>query len=405
MTLEAEPLHSLELEMAAIGSALLGLDTAKQMRSILPHPGYFYRPAHQDMWKAILELMDCGLPVEWLFLSERLGDHLQNIGGEEYLTQIVEYVPSPDSGVYYAKQLAKYWAKREYMRILRSIDSETNLDELNIRLESVKNGVSMSQAVPVIQTLGTLGSDRPKGLPTCWGKLNELITSRGWPVGQFVVVRADTGHGKTPFMTQACIEAAKSRRKPLYASFADLDATELESRAMKYLTGWAHSPDKLDLNAWWHEERKGLRSLGIDVYDASSMESGFDVETFVTWLEHHQSEKGYTEIYLDYVQEMTTRKGGSILEQMTEVCRLIKATAKRLQIPAVAGSQITIGKDGQRDMAKGGRVADEKAAIVLDIKPNDENTGGEIRISKNRFGQRNVKLPYTFDTEKLRFIL
>lgn len=404
--MEREPFHSLEMEMATLGSAMLHLDMAAAIRKILPNPKMFYRPVHQDIWETILFLLDKGLPVEALFVIERLelGHKLEQIGGQDIVLQIADYVPSPDSGEFYAKHVLDCWAKREYERIIRGMDGKP-LDEIHIELEAVKEGVSVHSAVPVIQVLGTLSSEAPKGVPTPWESINNLMTSRGLPSGQFTIIRADTGDGKTPWMTQCCIEAAKAGRRPLFATFADLSAQELESRAMKYLTSWAHAPNKLDLNAWWHEERKALKNWNIEVYDASSMETGFDIETFRSWVEHNQEKKGYTEIYLDYLQEIKTRQKGTILEQITEVCSQIKQLAKKLMIPCVAGSQITFGKDGQRDMAKGGRVADEKAATVFDLRPNEDNTGGELKVSKNRFGQKKIALPYEFDQEKLRFIL
>jgi replicative DNA helicase len=235
---ELVPLHSLEMEMSTLGSAMLTNDTAEAIRAILPSPEMFYRPSHQLMWQTCLELLDHGLPTEMEFVAERLGERINDHGGEPYLIQIAEYVPSPANGEYYAKEVLNHWVRRQYLKLAQSIDSETSPDELHIKAEAIKSACTLGKAAPVIARMGSLAGRETRGLSTGWKAIDNITSCGGFPIGQFCLARARTGVGKTPFLTQACISAAKQGRKPLYATFADLSHEELQERMMKFLTGW-----------------------------------------------------------------------------------------------------------------------------------------------------------------------
>ena len=400
--IEREPLHSLEMEMATLGSAMLGDDTAKAIRGILPKPRMFYRPAHQDIWASCLFLMDKGLPVDMQFVCENLGARIEELGGEDYLIQIADYVPSPSSGEYYARVVLDYWTRREYVKLGNLVKADSSPDELHIIADGIKAGAVIGSASPVVATMGTLDSREKRGLSTGWAAIDELTSCGGWPTKQFGIVRAKTGVGKTPFLTQACIEAAKRGRKPLYATFADLSQDELQERMMKYLTGWSHQPSKSDCKAAdWADAKQELRGLGIDVYDATSMESGSDIETFCLWFDRHKEERGYTEVYADYLQEIRTRTRMDRMERQCEVATQFKSLMKRHDIAGLMGAQVSNNLQ-EGDMSKGGRDADDKAALIIDIKPNESGETGEIRIAKNRVGSV-ASLGYTFDKRYLKF--
>lgn len=396
-----EPIHSLEMEMATLGSAMIANDTADAIRQILPSPEMFYRPAHQRIWQACLSLLDDNLPTEMEFVAERLGESLMDLGNEDYLIQVAEYVPSPENGEYYAKEVLDHWVRRQYVALAQSVTAETSPDELHIRAEAIKSASTLGKSAPVVSVMGSLPARQTRGLSTGWKSIDEITSCGGFPIGQFCLVRAKTGVGKTPFLTQACINAAKRGRKPLYATFADLSHEELQERMMKFLTGWSHTPSDLYKAQDWNEAKKELLRLGIDVYDGTGMESGSNIETFCLWFAKNKDEKGYTEVYADYLQEIRTRTRLDRIERQEEVTRQFKLLTKKHQVAGILGAQISNNAQ-EGDMTKGGRDADDKAAIIFDIKPGEIDNQGEIRISKNRFGAK-VNLPYQYAKEYLRF--
>jgi replicative DNA helicase len=382
------------MEMATLGSALLGdREITRGIRAILPDPEKFYRPAHRSIWAACLALMDACIPCDLEFVTEYILDKQEGTEGDiDYLNQVAEYVPSPSLGEDYAKQVLDYWTRRQYAELANKA-KRMSPEQLHIEAEAIKSG-AITKDSPKIETLGEVPISPSVGVPTGWKALDEILSSGGWPKGQFSLVRAKTGVGKTPFLTQAGIEAAKQGFKVVYAMFADLNAEELQARCMKYLTGWPHSPTvSLDLARDWDEKRKYLKTLGIRAYDGS--EGQAEVETFCLWLERNPPDF----VCIDYLQEIRTHRFMERMERQSEICTALKQTLKRLNIPGLMGSQVS-NNSQEGDMAKGGRDADDKAALILDIKPEDDI----LRVSKNRFGVK-TEIPMRFDKTHLKFIL
>ena len=399
---EIIPLHSLPMEMSVLGSMMLGQDAPEIIRSIIPSPEMFYRPAHKVMYRACLDLMDDGLPPDLEFVIERLGSDLADIGNDDYVIQVAEYVPSPASAEYYAKVVLDLWAKRTLQGLADQITPDSSLEEILLRIDAVRNGSTKGVSMPIIGKIGEFDFDAELGVSTPWDAVNQLTSCHGFPQKQFAIVRAKTGVGKTPFLTQSAMEAAKAGRKVVYATFDDLDRSGLQARMMKYLTGWSRQPDKSpNLAADWHDAKVYLKSLGILVYDATESSKAKEIETFVSWLEYNQDKHQITDVYADYLQAMRTRARMDRLERQEEIATQFKECMASLGIAGVMGSQVSNNAQ-EGDMSKGGRDADDKAAIIFDIKPNDDRKTGELRISKNRYGPI-VSLGYEFDNSTLGF--
>lgn len=398
----SESLHSLEMEMATLGSFMLGDDAPEIIRAILPKPEMFYRPSHRVIYRTLLELMDIGLPADLTFCAERLGVEIQEIGGESYLFQIAEYVPSPSNAEHYAKMVLDLWAKRSLYQVTQNMTSQSSLLDISEEIDAIRQGATRGINKPVVCRMGDLESVEDRGVSTPWPAVDNLLSSHGFPLGEFCIVRAKTGVGKTPFLTQVAIEAARKGRKVVYATFADLERSRLQARMMKYLTGWSTCPTlNLELNAHWQEQKKYLQSLDITVYDATASREAKEIESFVSWLEFHQEQLQATDVCVDYIQEVKSRRQCDKTERLEHIADELKLLAAKLGIAIITGAQVSNNAQ-EGDMTKGGRDSDEKAAIIFDIKPNEDNVSGIMKLTKNRYGPK-VELSYTFDAKTLKF--
>lgn len=395
-----QPLHSVEMEMATLGSIMLGDDAPKIVRAILPSPEMFYRPSHRRIYHVMLALMDDGLPPELEFIIERLGPEIDHLGNEDYLFQIAEYVPSPSSAEYYAKIVLDLWAKRSLKSLTERIHGGTDLTELSQEIDAIRDGATRGISKPIVNIMGTVDAPDINGITTPWPILNQVLTCEGWPKKQLAIVRAKTGVGKTPFLTQAAIHAAEKGMKVVYATFADLDSAGLQSRMMKLLTGWGKAPHlNLDLSQNWHEQKEHLASLNIVCYDATESSEAKCIETFLSWLKYNHQDVDL--VCIDYLQEIKTRQRLDRLERLEEIAGQIKTASAKFNFAALSGAQVSNNAQ-EGDMTKGGRDSDEKAGLIIDIKPEDDMATGEFRISKSRYGPR-VSMPYEFNEKTLGF--
>ena len=88
---EPDVLHSLEMEMAALGSMFASADAAKALKKIL-EPRDFWRSSHREIFSVITSLKS--RPDRLIVLDKlRRSESLEKIGGEEYLDQIIAFMP------------------------------------------------------------------------------------------------------------------------------------------------------------------------------------------------------------------------------------------------------------------------------------------------------------------------
>jgi replicative DNA helicase len=106
--LESLPPHSLEAEMSLLGSLILDPKAVAEVLGVIHGPDLFYREAHAQIYKAILQLYDQHEGWDAVQLLELLRDlgQLDEVGGVDYLRQLAECVPSAVNAPHYAKLVA-----------------------------------------------------------------------------------------------------------------------------------------------------------------------------------------------------------------------------------------------------------------------------------------------------------
>ena len=98
------PPHSLEAEMATLGSMMLSERAAEEVQAILTEED-FYQPAHAEIFRAIRQLLLSAKAIDLVTIKDELIARgvLQEVGGVEYLIQIAESVPTAKNATYYAE--------------------------------------------------------------------------------------------------------------------------------------------------------------------------------------------------------------------------------------------------------------------------------------------------------------
>ena len=397
--------YSPETERAVLGSCLMQPQALAAARALIGN-AHFHNPAHAFLFAAACQLADDGHmdPIALISRLRQIG-RLQDVGGEEYILTICEDHGGPAAVEYHAKDLYRQWLRRQYIALGKSAAEGVELDELKIRAEALT-----AQAIPrstpaVLGRIGTFGTRLVIGQPTGYPSIDKNLTTKGWPCGQMSIVAAYHKTGKSSFQISCAIRAAQAGRKPLYATFADMGGSDLEQRALKHETKASSRPaDKASREKWEAVLKKFQEDWHIDVYDAAGLDTGYDVETFAVWLENRLPIERYTEVYVDYAQELRSRDKRAQNEHAeASVCAsVIQRTARRLDIPIIVGSQITEGKRGERDKTKGSRVWEEKAGLVLRLKRDEESDNAIAEIAFNRFGPKGTE-PLLWNGEYVRF--
>ena len=98
------PPQDLNAEQSVLGSMLLNKDAiADCLEAVKSHD--FYRPAHELIFDAVLDLFGRGEPADAITVADELGKRgdLTRVGGQAYLHQLIQSVPTAAHAGYYAE--------------------------------------------------------------------------------------------------------------------------------------------------------------------------------------------------------------------------------------------------------------------------------------------------------------
>ncbi len=98
------PPQDLAAEQSVLGGMLLSKDAVADVIEVL-RGNDFYRPAHETIYEAILDLYGRGEPADAVTVSAELTKRgeLGQIGGPAYLHTVISSVPTAANAGYYAR--------------------------------------------------------------------------------------------------------------------------------------------------------------------------------------------------------------------------------------------------------------------------------------------------------------
>jgi len=396
---------NLEAEMAVLGSILMSRVHARRL-TVTVDPAWFYRDAHRLIFSAVKALCEVDDPVDFLTVKTKLGPNLENAGGEDYLIQVCEFVPSAANGDYYSELVKECFIRRQILDRIkklagRAIDQELSTEALVSEARELISGIE-SPRNPIINVADVkIGEGGDLGIPSGYPGLDRSISTGGYPTGQITVVSAYHKGGKTAFMSGSALSILEEGGRILWATFDDLSAEQLKRRMVRQMCGWSKRPTVASYVSDYEMAMHLIDGYDLDFYDGALDDGGGTVEAFAGYAEAQHSRTPYTAIFCDYWQVMTTmRKCNSDERELGEISRILARMSRRLSIPAIVGAQITEGRAGEKTRTKGGRSIEEKAGLVLRLDRETE----QVEIPYSRFGGSGTNFPIQWDKYKERHI-
>ncbi len=210
---ERTPPHDVAAEQCVLGGMLISKDAISDVMEVI-RPQDHYRPAHQLVHEAILELYGRGEPADAVTVADLLNKRgeVGRIGGVTYLHTLIASVPTAANAGYYARIV------RERAILRRLVEAGTRIvqlgyagdgdaDALVDRAEAEIYGVTerrvsedylplaeiMPGALDEIEAIGSRGGVMT-GVPTGFSDLDAL--TNGLHPGQMIVIAARPAIGK-----------------------------------------------------------------------------------------------------------------------------------------------------------------------------------------------------------------
>ena len=209
-----QPPQDLAAEQSVLGGMLLSKDAIADVLEKL-RPGDFYRPNHQQIYDAILDLFGQGEPADAVTVAAELDRRglLRRVGGAPYLHTLIATVPTAANAGYYAGIVAEKAVLRRLVeagtRVVQygyagaeGADVAEVVDRAQAEIYDVtedRGCEDYAQLGDLLQpTMDEIDAIPSRGLaagvPTGFVELDEVTT--GLHGGQMIIVAARPGHGK-----------------------------------------------------------------------------------------------------------------------------------------------------------------------------------------------------------------
>lgn len=374
------PLYSVEAEMSTLGSMLLSERAAEEIVSIIGEDD-FYNPTHREIFRAMRQLLNNSKPIDLVTLKNELlaREKFADIGGDDYLMQIAEVVPSAANATYYAQIVLDRAtlrrlesAGRDIVHTVHDGDGASADDKVD-KAEQLVFEVGRKRLGKYFEHVRSLAkeffvdvdniieSGKPLiGVPSGFSDLDRMTT--GFYPGDLVIIGARPAMGKTSLALDIAINVAASREK--YGNVAvfslEMSSIQLVRRMVSMISsvtgGVLKSPNiSVEQYKKLADGCERLYSLPIYIDDSSD----------VTPLEMRgkcrrlKADGGLGLVVVDYLQLMrSSRRTENRVQEISDVARSLKAMAKELEVPVVALSQLNRGVESR----------DDKRPVLSDIR-------------------------------------
>lgn len=430
------PPQSLESEQAVLGSIMLRKDAMHEVEDMVNEDS-FYAEKHKIIFKAMLDLSGKNEPIDMLSLSTKLNERkvLEQIGGNQYLAEIVNTVPSSTNVKYYADIVQKKYVLRslieaaDYVSELAFEEGDDHMDDIldlaEKKIFSVVSSpksqkyVNLKDALPeAYERLEKLHENKGmlRGLPTGFRDLDNLLS--GLQPQDLIILAARPSMGKTTFALDMARMAAIHHDKSILIFSLEMSSQQLVDRmlsAQSRVNAWNLRTGNLSSDRDFAQLRDSLDKLSKAKMYIDD-QAGNSIVRMKALARRIKAEKGLDLIVVDYLQLMTTTKAhDSMVNQVTEISRSLKALAKEIDVPVLALSQLSRaveargGKPRLSDLRDSGSI-EQDADVVMFIhredkgKDESEKTNiAEILIEKHRNGPTG-KVDLYFDEKTTSFL-
>jgi replicative DNA helicase len=388
-------------EQSVLGAMLISKDEIANVTETLRGPD-FYRPAHEVIHDAIIDLYSRGEPADPVTVAAELSrkGELERVGGAPYLHTLSANVPIAANAGYYAEIV------REKAILRRLVDAGTKIVQIGYAGEGqVDDVVDQAQAEvykitdrraaedyaplsdimnPVLDEIEAIGNREAGlyGVPTGFADLDEL--TNGLHSGQMIIVAARPAMGKSTLALDFC--RAASIHNNLTSVFFSLEMTRTEIM-MRLLSAEAKVPlnhirnGQMTDQDWDHLARKMGQVSGAPMFiDDSPNMTMMEIRAKARRLKQRHDLKL---IIIDYMQLMSSgKKVESRQLEVSEFSRQIKLLAKELELPIIALSQLNRGPEQRADKRPMMSDLRESGCLTADTRLMRADTNAEITLGE-----------------------
>lgn len=418
-----KPPQALDLEEAVLGAMLVEPSIVEETMDELS-PACFYAPKHKLIYEAMASLVSRHDPLDVVTVTQELRSKgkLEEVGGPVFLADLSTNIGAAAHIEYYVRILKQKNIQRELISascdiLKQAYDESVNVDDLMDLAESKIFAAVQDSEKKDVQEVGALINDaldemqKMQGHTGCTGvrsgfaKLDAV--TMGWQKSDLIILAARPSVGKTAFALNVARNAAVEDNIPVAVFSLEMSAIQLVKRLMVTESGFSGEKIKggVKLEKYeWEELDIKLRALSkAPIYIDDT--PGLPIMEFRNKAKRLVKQKGVRLIVIDYLQLMQGPQElkGLREQEVAAVSRMLKLTAKELNVPIIALSQLSRnsvqrtgsnGKPQLSDLRESGSIEQDADIVIfihradflgLSDNPEDKEKA-QIILAKHRNG-------------------
>ncbi len=372
--------HSIQAEQALLGALLYDNEVYHRIGSIV-NEKHFYNPVHSRIYETAARLIESGKLADAIVLKNRFSqdETLIDIGGEQYLAELLLAAPSGATAVEYAKMVFDLAMRRELIRLGGDISSEAanpeneqeaieQISDAESRLYNLAEIGSVQSGFESFKTAMIKSIDMASAAYARDGGLSGISTGLidmdrqlgGLHRSDLIILAGRPSMGKTSLATNIAFHIAKKFREEKsetgVSKAADggrvgffsleMSSEQLATRILAEQSGVpSHKIRRGDINAseYGHirDSAEDISNIPLHIDDTG----GISIGQLAARARRLKRMSGLDLIVVDYLQLLT---GGKALkssdgrvQEVSAITQGLKAIAKELDIPVLALAQLS----------------------------------------------------------------
>jgi replicative DNA helicase len=409
--------YSAEAEQAVLASILLdnrSLDRVVHMINV----DDFHVPYNRVIMDKILQLQEEGRVVDIVTLVDMLMTEniIDRAGVIEYVSGLINILPNAANIVHYATIVREKSLQRKLIERTTEIaelayeftgDVHELLDEAERKIFAVAEsrikgdikpiGVVINSTFEIIDSLYHR-EDQITGTPTGFNDLDRI--TNGLQKSDLIIVAGRPGMGKTAFALNIGLNCCVKYNKTVAMFSLEMSSSQLVQRLLSAEANI--ESQKLRTGRLTVEEWQKLAAVASELHDVNFY---IDDTPAITVTEVRaksrriKRDKGLDLVIVDYLQLMSSSKGESREQQISEISRSLKALAKELEVPVIALSQLNRSVESRHDkrpipsdLRESGAIEQDADLVIFlyrdEVYNKDTKTPNvaEVIIAKHRNG-------------------
>lgn len=400
---------ALDAEEAALGSILIDSQALSDVRQFCT-PADFYAERNAVIFAVMCALADKHTAVDVVTVADELAvrNHLDDMGGDAYLTKLVTSVPTAMHAAEYARIVADKAVLRRLIHGASKVvalaysggDASEIIDQAEqyifeitrgnrvIRMEDA--GSIANRVVDQIDAMSRQGIT--PGVQTGLKDLDRLL--QGMQRGDLVLLAARPSVGKTSFALAVTQYVARNSVAAMYSM--EMSADQVMMRLLSQVSGIDSTvlrTGRVPDGQWAAliQAQGIIGAMRLHINDTPAL----TVTDIATHARRLAERKGLDLIVVDYLQLLrSSNKSGNRVQEVAQLSGGLKALARELDVPVLALSQLSRSIEQRAnkhpvlsDLRDSGSL-EQDADIVMFIHREVESGAGPVKIivAKHRKG-------------------